>query len=183
MTLADYARHRGVSKQAISKNKKIPRLPNGKVDVVAADRALGEARERITIRDEAPESASVSPEPFAAPRPAESAGLTKARTATEVYNARLKQLEYEERTGKLINAADAAREWGRTLAKLVADTETFLFTVLARDLAEHFGLDWKAVSVRSREAYRNHRAGVAREAQAELNQHDAPAPAEAPPEE
>jgi hypothetical protein len=174
MTQSEYARHRGVSPQAIHKQikaGKIPLLPNGKVDAVAADRALGETRERITIRDDVEEA------PRAAAPPAD-AGLTKAKTATEVYRARLAQLEYEERTGKLIDAAAAAKEWARALSKVIADTETFLCTTLARDTAERFGLDWKAVSVAFREAYRQHRAAAAEAAQAELTQLGAAAPSD-----
>lgn len=173
MTQSEYARHRGVSPQAVHKQikaGKIPLLPNGKVDAVAADRALGETRERITIRDDVEEA------PRAVATPAAGAGLTKAKTATEVYRARLAQLEYEERTGKLIDAAAAAREWTRALTKVIGDTETFLCTTLAREAAERFGLDWKAVSVAFREAYRRHRAAAAEEAQAELKQLGAAAP-------
>jgi hypothetical protein len=178
MSQADYARHRGVSRQAIGKliGKKITLLPNGKIDVVAADRALGEARERVTIRDDVDEAPAPAVE---APRAAAPAGgLTKAKTVTEVYRARLAQLEYEEKTGKLINAAAAAKEWGRALSKIIADTETFVCTTLARDIAERFGLDWKAVSVASREAYRQHRAAAAEEAQTELAQLAETAPIE-----
>jgi len=169
MSQAEYARHRGVSRQAIGKliGKKITLLPNGKIDVVAADRALGETRERVTIRDEEPDEDGGAP--VEGPRAAApTGGLTKAKTVTEVYRARLAQLEYEEKTGKLIPAAAAAKEWARTLSKLIADTETFLHATLARDTAERFGLDWKAVSVTFREAYRKHRAAAAEEAQAEL---------------
>lgn len=169
MSQAEYARHRGVSPQAINKQvkaRKIPVLPNGKIDAAAADRALGETRERVTIRDDV----DADETPRAAPAPVAGAGLTKAKTATEVYRARLAQLEYEERTGKLVPAAAAAREWARALTKVIGDTETFLYATLARETAEKFGLDWKAVSVAFRESYRQHRAAAAQEALAELAQ-------------
>jgi len=178
MTQSEYARHRGVSPQAVHKQikaGKIPLLPNGKVDAVAADRALGETRERITIRDDVDEA------PRAAAAPAPGAGLTKAKTATEVYRARLAQLEYEERTGKLIDATAASKEWARALTKVIGDTETFLHTTLARETADRFGLDWKALSVAFRESYRRHRAAAAREAEAELAQLGVAAPAMPPP--
>jgi hypothetical protein len=171
MSQAEYARHRGVSRQAIGKliGKKITLLPNGKIDVVAADRALGETRERVTVRDDEPDGDAASAPEVEAPRAAApTGGLTKAKTVTEVYRARLAQLEYEEKTGKLIPAAAAAKEWARTLSKLIAETETFLHATLARDTAERFGLDWKAVSVTFREAYRKHRAAAAEDAHAEL---------------
>jgi hypothetical protein len=101
MTQAEYARHRGVTRQAIRdlvKKGKIELIEHdGRkvIDVVAADRALGETRERVSVRDD--------DEPA---RPAEAAGLTKAKTATEVYRARLAQLEYEERVGNLMPVAE-----------------------------------------------------------------------------
>ncbi len=50
MTQADYARHRGVSRQAISKLVKSGKIAiddAGKIDAVAADLELGEAVERV----------------------------------------------------------------------------------------------------------------------------------------
>lgn len=92
MTQAEYARHRRVSRQAISKLVKAGRIPvdgNGKIDPAAADFALGEDRSRID-------------EPRAA-APGESSGLTKARTATEVYKAKLAQLQYEKALGNVVS--------------------------------------------------------------------------------
>lgn len=63
--------------------------------------------------------------------------------------------------GRWIDAAEAQREWGRALAKIVADTETFLTNTLARSIAEVHGLDWKALSVEIRNLYRQHRTEVA----------------------
>jgi hypothetical protein len=100
MTQAEYAVHRGVSRQAvhdlIKRGKITPIEREGQklIDVVAADRALGESRERVTVEDDAPGLA-----------PAEGAGLTRAKTATEIYRARLAQLEYEERVGRLVPVA------------------------------------------------------------------------------
>ena len=101
MTQAEYARHRGVTRQAIKNlcdKQKIPfRKEGGSVliDVAAADRALGETRERITVAREEDEPGLP---------PGASAQLTKAKTATEVYRARTAQLEFEERIGKLVPA-------------------------------------------------------------------------------
>jgi hypothetical protein len=104
MSQAEYARHRGVRRQRVHKwinGGKIPVLPNGRIDVVAADRALGETRERIVVRED------LEPDvPRAGPG---FHGLTKAKTATEVYRARLAQLEYEERIGRLVPIEDVHR--------------------------------------------------------------------------
>lgn len=45
---------------------------------------------------------------------------TKARTAREAYNAQLARLEYEERSGKLVNADEVKAEAFR-LARTVRD--------------------------------------------------------------
>jgi hypothetical protein len=65
------------------------------------------------------------------------------------------------------------REWGRELARLVGETETFVFNTLARELAERFGLDWKKVSMTSRDAYRKFRATIADQAAEEREQIEA----------
>jgi hypothetical protein len=105
MTQVQYARHRGVSKQAINqlvRDGKIPVIErNGRklIDAAMADRALGATCERInTPPDDEPARAA------AKPMLRETAGLTQARTATEIYTARLKQLEYDERVGTLVKA-------------------------------------------------------------------------------
>jgi len=122
MSQAEYARHRGVSRQAVNqlvKDEKIQLVPSednpGRkiIDVAAADRALGEARERINSRDDAPAPRS----DYAAP--GETAGLTKARTATEVYRARLAQLDYEEKVGRLLSRDDVVRSM-RVCAETIA---------------------------------------------------------------
>jgi len=104
MSQADYARHRGVTRQAISKavgaGKIVLREENGKkgIDPAEADRALGMNVQRVLAGgdDEA------QPNGYGAQRETQQAtGLTRARTATEVYKARLAELEYNERLGKL----------------------------------------------------------------------------------
>jgi hypothetical protein len=72
--------------------------------------------------------------------------------------------------GRWVEAAAAAKEWGRALTKIINDTETFVGSTLAREIADKFGLDWKALSVACRESYRQHRVAVAQEALAELAQ-------------
>jgi hypothetical protein len=103
MTQADYARHRGVSRQAVNKAigaGKIPVHPmdGGKkgIDPAEADRALGLNVSRVLADDSEGPSPRGS-DPAALP----SSGLTRAKTATEVYRARLAELEYNERLGKL----------------------------------------------------------------------------------
>lgn len=93
MTQAEYARHRGVTRQAVHKLVAAGKLPvierGGKLMINAADAdfALG-----------APPRAAA---PAAAPAVESNIGLTKARTATEVYRARMAKLEYERLLGRL----------------------------------------------------------------------------------
>jgi hypothetical protein len=72
--------------------------------------------------------------------------------------------------GRWILADDAMRAWGKELSRLVADTETFLYQTVARDLAEKHGLDWKTVSAELRALYRKYRATTSEDAKA---RHDA----------
>lgn len=62
--------------------------------------------------------------------------------------------------GRYVLAEDAAREWGRELARLMSEIETFMASTLSRDLAEKHSLDWKVLTVEMREAFRQFRFGV-----------------------
>jgi hypothetical protein len=126
MSQVEYAQHRGVTKQAIHdliKRDKIELVPSEDdprrmvIDVAAADRALGETRERINSGDDDAPRGDYVP-------PADGGGaggrLTAARTATEVYRARLAQLEYDEKVGKLLRRDDvelSMRVLGDALAR------------------------------------------------------------------
>jgi hypothetical protein len=122
MSPAAYARHRGVSRQAINnllRREKIPFRQVGSrtfIDAAAADRALGDARERVNI----PVDEQAPSHPFGAFEPS---GLTKAKTATEVYNARIKQLEYEERVSRLLPVEGVTGAMERCAAAIVRDLD------------------------------------------------------------
>jgi hypothetical protein len=133
MNKVQYAEHRGVTKQAINKikDKLVYDGATGKIDVAASDRALGEVRERIIAREEAPSGQ----QPGGYTPPADG-GLTKARTATEIYRARLAQLEYDERVGKLLLADDVVRSM-RAAGEAIA-REIELFPTRAEELAAAF---------------------------------------------
>jgi len=102
MTEAEYARHRGVSRQAINKAVRVGKIAlreqNGRkgIDPAEADRAMGLNVSRVLADDGERE-----PESRAELGALPSSGLTRAKTATEVYRARLAELEYNERLGKL----------------------------------------------------------------------------------
>lgn len=70
--------------------------------------------------------------------------------------------------GRWIEASAAAKAFAQQLAKLISDTETFLTGDLARQLGDTHGLDWKALSVEIRAAFRRQRETSADEAQSAL---------------
>ncbi|WP_440640266.1 hypothetical protein ACSHT2_02675 [Bradyrhizobium sp. PUT101] len=146
MTQAEYARHRGVSRQAISKligNGKIPPsaiVPgeNGArlINPAVADHALGEGRERVLldpsetddlladVEGAAPAPRAISPAPSARPEQHENiAALTKARTETEVYRAERARLELEEKRGKLLKVEDVVASMEKCGAVIVRELE------------------------------------------------------------
>jgi hypothetical protein len=101
MTQAEYARHRGVSRPAVNKAVRRGKIPvhveNGRklIDPAEADRALGLNVQRVLADED-----NIGQTRDAMRRP-DAPGLTQARTATEVYRARLAELDYNERLGKL----------------------------------------------------------------------------------
>ena len=135
MGLREYARHRGVAPSAVEKALKSGRIQkeaDGSIDAVksdaAWDRNTSPAQQRKTepgpVRPILP-TPVVLPNPPAPPvrqptqRPAEqepgpsAAGAPNyqiSRAVRETYNAKLTRLDYEERTGKLLNAEDVAKE-------------------------------------------------------------------------
>jgi len=137
MTQTEYAAHRGVSRQAISKLVKAGKIPpsafvDGKIDPAAADFALGESRERILSgdADEGEEFGGADPTfgsaagtRSAAASDSSVARLTQARTATEIYRARTAELEYDQRVGKLLSTEDVTRSMERCAAVIVRELE------------------------------------------------------------
>lgn len=95
-TQAEYARHAGISRQAVNKlvaREKIPVREDGKIDFVAADLARENDIERLDDDLDEPD------------RPSPSSGLTLARTASETYKAKRQQLLYERDLGNLVPVA------------------------------------------------------------------------------
>lgn len=158
MNYAEYAKHRGVSRQAISKaiaSERIPKTcirtrPSGAkvIDVAAADLALGQTQSRIN--EPAPSNANFADsaaaagegEGAAAAPASDAPGLTKARTETEQYRARLAQLEYEQRIGRLVSIEDVTLSMERCAEVLVRDIDQL--PAEADDLAAAFARDGAA---------------------------------------
>ena len=113
MSQADYARHRGKSRQYISRLAKagVLVMRGGKVDVAASDAVLDDRPEPVSERVAA---ASVETTPTGTT-------FAQARTADMVFKARLRKMEYDQRMGKLMET-DLFRQ--RIEAILVAIKET-----------------------------------------------------------
>lgn len=106
ITQAEFSRQIGVSKPYIHKlvKKGIIRLRDGKVDTEQAQAAMkANADPANVLREDSP------PEVIPAAGSAGSAGggvdFITARTMREAFRAKLAKLEYEEKSGKLTDAA------------------------------------------------------------------------------
>ncbi len=112
MTQAEYARHRGKSRQYISRlvMAGVLVMRGGKVDVAASDAVL----------DDRPEP--VSERVAAAPVETAPTGTTfaQARTADMVFKAKLRKMEYDVRMGKLVEAELVKQRWS-TIYRLIVD--------------------------------------------------------------
>ena len=99
---AEFARRQGFSRAYVTKliNKGIVRLINKKVDSEQAIKAMKETADPAAQMRELdkPDAAS------------EVVGYAKARTMREAYRAQLAKLEYEEKSGKLTEAAKVKQD-------------------------------------------------------------------------
>jgi len=113
MSQAEYARHRGKSRQYISRLAKagVLVMRGGKVDAAASDAVL----------DDRPEP--VSERVVTAPAEATSSGTTtfaQAKTADMVFKAKLRKMEYDVRIGKLVEAELVKQRWS-AIYRLIVD--------------------------------------------------------------
>lgn len=117
MNLSEYARHRGVSHQAVMralKEGRITKEADGSIDPDKADEqweantdfSRNPDKARRTVKGEAP--ASSGPD------------YNVSRAVREAYTARLAKLEYEEKTGTLVKADEVKLRWFNTL-RIVRD--------------------------------------------------------------
>ncbi|MBF0399659.1 MAG: hypothetical protein HQL90_02710 [Magnetococcales bacterium] len=143
ISIRSYARQRDVTEGAVRKAVKSGRIPieaDGTIDPAKANVAW--ERNTSPAQQRKPEPVLVRPAPDPTPakpplpsvrqpsqRPAEQdagpsvAGMPNyqmSRAVRETYNAKLTRLDYEERTGKLLNAEDVAKE-AFALARRVRD--------------------------------------------------------------
>jgi phage terminase Nu1 subunit (DNA packaging protein) len=104
---AEYARHRGKSRQYISRLAKagVLVMRGGKVDLQASDAVL----------DDRPDETTAVPSPDAG-QPATS--YAQAKLADMVFRAKLRRLEFETRQGKLIEAETVKTRWASILVEI-----------------------------------------------------------------
>lgn len=117
MNLSEYARHRGVTHQAVMralKEGRITKEADGSIDPDKADEqweantdfSRNPDKARRTVKGEA--TASSGPD------------YNVSRAVREAYTARLAKLEYEEKTGTLVKADEVKLRWFNTL-RIVRD--------------------------------------------------------------
>jgi len=129
--MREYAKHRGVTVEAVSKAVKTKRisLTGKKVDVARADaqwsantqpgqRAAKQRRKAASKRPQAP---LYVPEP-------DPNSYASARARREQTMADLARLDFEKKAGILINAEEAKAEW----FKLITEAKTRLLGVAAK---------------------------------------------------
>lgn len=119
MTITAYAKHRGVSRQAVYdalNEGRIKRAPDGRIDPVEADRDwrrnTGVAHGRVE------NTSSTAPDEPASPTPG-GGGLMEIAEAERVrrhYAAERERIAYEAEAGKLIPLDDTLRMWATVLS-------------------------------------------------------------------
>ena len=112
MSQAEYARHRGKSRQYISRLAKagVLVMRGGKVNAAASDAVLDDRPEPVSERVVAASSEGAP------------SGTTfaQAKTADMVFKAKLRKMEYDVRMGKLVEAELVKQRWS-TIYRLIVD--------------------------------------------------------------
>jgi phage terminase Nu1 subunit (DNA packaging protein) len=123
---AEYARHRGVSRQYISRLAKagVLVMRGGKVDVAASDAVLDDRPEKVS---EAATSAPVE-------AGAQATTYAQAKLADMLFRARLRKLEYETKSAKLIPTDEVKAVWFKQ-ARQIRDKLLAMPAKLAPQLA------------------------------------------------
>ena len=124
ITQAEFARRNGWSKQYVAKLVKQGRitLEGGKIDPVAAKRAIDQLAEPSTVlrHSEGQRSTTTAVQPSPPTDNRKAVDYAAARTMREAYRAKMARLDYEEREGKLVDAAKV-REEGFQAGRMIRD--------------------------------------------------------------
>jgi len=131
VSMRAYAKHRGVTVEAVSKAVKTSRisLVGKKVDVAAADRAWSANTQPGQMAVKRTRTASKRTRK-ASKAQAQGGDQTvnnyaSARARREDYLARMAQIDFEQRSGNLIDATEAKAAW----FKLITEAKTRLLAV------------------------------------------------------
>ncbi len=120
---AEFARRNGWSKQYVAKLVKQGRikLEGGKIDPVAAKRAIDQLAEPSTaLRDKPVQGRTPIPASTAPTDSRKAVDYASARTMREAYKAKMAKLDYEEREKQLVDARKVREEAFQT-GRLVRD--------------------------------------------------------------
>lgn len=139
ITFAEFARKKGVTSEAVRKAVKTKRLVNSlvygigkkpKLDPVLAAQEWEKNTDhskrfvgsdiRVQLQDKPVERANGEPAPAMAGQAISAPSLTQSRQLHEAYRARLAKLEYEEKSGKLVEA-EKVKDEAFKLARTVRD--------------------------------------------------------------
>lgn len=144
VTIADYARLKGVSHEAVRKAVKVGRLSRAvtfdakgkpRLDPDVANEEWTANTDSSQQRVPAVAPPRPEPEPEAAAAPEQRTGtFQQARTLREAYMARLAKLEFEAKSNKLVNADEVKRE-GFRAARQVRDAMLNIPDRVAGELA------------------------------------------------
>ena len=163
--LKQYATHAGISRQAAADQLERVGIDYlSPFDFSEADKRREAARhaDRIpfskVVYDEENQDWGVDPETKKDPK------FIESQARREMFKAKLTELEYLERVGKLIPAEDVDREWGE-LAKLVRDSMLNIPPRLADRLKNQTD-DRKIIDILEQEIYQALEAIASKEDQA-----------------
>lgn len=112
-----YAKHRGVSTEAVSKAVRTGRItagPDGKIDPERADREWEENTDPSKVRKKMTEDEALASPANGLP------SIAQSRAIREAYEARIKKLNYEVKKGKLVNA-DEVRVAAFNVSRIARD--------------------------------------------------------------
>ena len=133
--MREYARRRGVTTEAVSKAVKTGRisLVGKKVDIAAANRdwAANTQPGQMAAKKTRKARSKGSKRTQVAPKEGQPAGdstvnnYANSRARREDYLARMAEVDFEERAGKLVNANEMKAQW----MKLITEAKTRLLSV------------------------------------------------------
>lgn len=144
MSMAEYARHRGVKRQAIFRHKRDGRLvltTSGKINVQASDEKLG------VVLDPSFREESNVPGGKRLLNQWKKSPFDEAKAKEKYYQAGIMELDYLERNGKLVlkkHMDEEAYETGRKFRNLVLRIPEIIVT----EILSEFGIDVSVESIK-----------------------------------